>query len=157
MFNGGTRKRMMSHSPLDRSQSPPGTFPSLPPVSSPPQSKAVKLEPHPEKPVTETVPVNPLYDQLHCLQQGKELQDYLWPRPPHCSLLWPGRPLPSLPPTKDPLQPQTDLSEMFVRSQQEPFFGFFFSNNNFSLPRTKEGKSKRETGISQFMDGPFFR
>ena len=100
---------------------------------------------------------SPLYSELS-LQPGKELQDYLWPpRPPHYSLLWPGRPLPSLPAAKDPLPPTPDLSEMFARSQQEPFFGFFFSNNNFSLPSSKEGKSKRENGISRFMDGPFFR
>ena len=160
MFNGGTRKRLMSHSmshsPLERSQSPPGQFPALAPVAAtPPPCKSVKIEPPPEKPPEPAV--TPLYDQLSCLQQSKDLQDYLWPRPPHCGLLWPGRPLPSLPPTKEPLQPPPDLSEMFVRTQQEPFFGFFFSNNNFALPRSKEGKSKRETGISQFMDGPFFR
>ena len=101
-------------------------------------------------------PASPLYSELS-LGGGKELQDYLWPRPPHYSLLWPGRPLPSLPHTKDPLPHTPDLSEMFARSQQEPFFGFFFSNNNFSIPSSKEGKSKRENGISRFMDGPFFR
>ena len=119
------------------------------------------VQPPAEKPCGErrvTVsPPNPLYSELCTLQTGKELQDYLWPRPPHYSLLWPGRPLPALPPTKDPLPPTPDLSEMFARSQQEPFFGFFFSNNNFALPSSKEGKSKRENGISRFMDGPFFR
>ena len=50
MFNGGTRKRMMSHSPLERSQSPPalsspvGTFSSLASLPSPPPCKSVKLE-----------------------------------------------------------------------------------------------------------------
>ena len=114
------------------------------------------MQPPTEKPCGGERRGSPLYSELS-LQTGKELQDYLWPRPPHYSLLWPGRPLPSLPPTKDPLPPTPDLSEMFARSQQEPFFGFFFSNNNFSLPSTKEGKSKRENGISRFMDGPFFR
>ena len=50
MFNGGTRKRMLSHSPLDRSQSPPplsspvGNFSSLPSLPTPPPCKSVKIE-----------------------------------------------------------------------------------------------------------------
>ena len=70
--------------------------------------------------------------------------------------LWPGRPLPSLPFPKD-LGQSPDISEMIAKSQQEPFFGFFF-NNNFSMPTSRDNKKpKKDDAISQFMDGPFFR
>ena len=46
---------------------------------------------------------------------------------------------------------------MIAKSQQEPFFGFFF-NNNFSMPTSRDNKKpKKDDAISQFMDGPFFR
>ena len=95
------------------------------------------------------------YDALASLQPRKELPEYLWPRPPHYHLLWPGRPLPSLPFPKD-LNQTPDLSEMIAKSQQEPFFGFFF-NNNFSSNSRDSKKPKKDDAISQFMDGPFFR
>ena len=96
------------------------------------------------------------YESLVNLQPRKELQEYLWPRPPHYHLLWPGRPLPSLPFPKD-LGQSPDISEMIAKSQQEPFFGFFF-NNNFSMPTSRDNKKpKKDDAISQFMDGPFFR
>jgi hypothetical protein len=155
MFNGGTRKRMMSSSPMDRSISPlshsPHDFSSMSSMISSPPPKQVKLEVQPEKPTPEP---STLYD-IPPIPPPKELQEYLWPRPPHYHLLWPGRPLPVLPTTKDS-QP-TDFSNVFTRTPQEPFFGLFFSNNNLAK-QTKAGNAqKREEAISQFMDGPFFR
>ena len=114
-----------------------------------------------DKPLTEpssASSMSPLYDHLSGFNHRKELQEYLWPRPNY-HLLWPGRPLPSLPMTKETPMPSPELTEMIARSQNEPFFGFFF-NNNFSVPRDRERKQakKEETEkISQFMDGPFFR
>lgn len=114
----------------------------------------------PDKAVSEAGGVSPLYEQLTSLQPRQELMaEYLWPRPPHYHLLWPGRPLPSLPVTKEAAPapgPGHDLSEMLARSSQEPFFGFFF-NNNFGMPGSRERKTKKDDTISQFMDGPFFR
>ena len=56
----------------------------------------------PDKAVSEAGGVSPLYEQLTSLQPRQELMaEYLWPRPPHYHLLWPGRPLPSLPVTKE--------------------------------------------------------
>lgn len=155
MFNGGTRKRMMSSSPMDRAISPmshsPHDFSSMSSMIPPPPTKQVKLEVQPEKPAPEP---STLYD-MPTIPPPKELQEYLWPRPPHYHLLWPGRPLPVLPTTKDS-QP-TDFSNVFTRTPQEPFFGLFFSNNNLAK-QTKAGNAqKREDAISQFMDGPFFR
>ena len=109
----------------------------------------------PTKTHSESDPAMGTYDHFVNLQPRKELPEYLWPRPPQYQLLWPGRPLPSLPFPKD-LGQSPDLSEMIAKSQQEPFFGFFF-NNNFTMPTSKDKKPKKDDAISQFMDGPFFR
>ena len=157
MFNGGTRKRMTG-SGLERSVSPmspmfhqkSGTSSSTPP---PPPCKQIKTESATEK---SNMEMPPLYDHLGLHHHRKDLHDYLWPRPPQYHLLWPGRPLPSLPITKDTRPGHHDLSETLARGHQEPFFGLFF-NNNFTLPSLRERQTSKEEAITQFMDGPFFR
>ena len=146
---------MMSSSPMDRAMSPiqksSPSFSSISSMISPSPAKQVKLEIPTENPTPEP---SKLYD-LPPIPPPKELHDYLWPRPPHYHLLWPGRPLPVLPTSKDG-QP-ADFTDVFPRAPQEPFFGLFFSNNNLSRQNKARSEQKREDAISQFMDGPFFR
>ena len=160
MFNGGTRKRMVTGScGLDRSGSPLSPTPQASPYTGPASSsdsptpcKQVKVESPPEKPAREPAQ---FYDHIG-IPPRKEFHDYLWPRPPPYHLLWPGRPLPSLPITKDTRPGPHELSDVLTRSTPEPFFGLFF-NNNFSLPTLRDRQASKDDAIAQFMDGPFFR
>ena len=76
----------------------------------------------------------------------------MWPgfQPPHYHLLWPGRPLPFLPPD----QKEGEPASLAGYRNPEPFFGLFFANNNLTKALAEE---KRDDPVSKFMDGPFFR
>ena len=145
------------------SMDPPPLSPTGPSLhSSPP--KTVKME--------ETLGLKQEVPQALSTPTSKEVASYLWPglaRPYNYHLLWPGiladifpptsppgRPLPSLPDLKD----ADPLASKLVPRVQEPFLGLFFANNHLSrlVGRGDPVEERREdTGVSQFMDGPFFR
>ena len=159
MFNGGTRKRMLTSSPMDPSSPSPLSYPPLPSTTP---SKQVKLETPDVKQheVSDDMQPPPILNFLKpqafpslSLGDTKERgPSYLWPgfQPPHYHLLWPGRPLPFLPTD----QKEEEPPHLATGHRNEPFFGLFFANNNLTKALAEE---KRDDPVSKFMDGPFFR